>query len=47
MRLVDEPDLLRELGLRARKRALAAFSLDRMIEEHYRMFESLASGAAR
>jgi glycosyltransferase involved in cell wall biosynthesis len=47
MRLVDEPDLLRELGLRARKRALAAFSLDRMVEEHYRMFERLASRAAR
>ena len=46
-RLVDEPDLLRELGLRAKNRATAMFSLDRMIEEHFRMFEKLSGGAAR
>jgi glycosyltransferase involved in cell wall biosynthesis len=46
-RLVDEPDLLRELGMRAKERATAVFSLDRMIEEHFRMFEKLSAGAAR
>jgi glycosyltransferase involved in cell wall biosynthesis len=46
-RLVDEPNLLHELGARAKKRALAVFSLDRMIEEHFLMFENLSTGAAR
>jgi glycosyltransferase involved in cell wall biosynthesis len=46
-RLMDEPHLLRELGLTAKNRAVAFFSLDRMIEEHYRMFEKLSAGAAR
>jgi glycosyltransferase involved in cell wall biosynthesis len=46
-RLLDEPGLIGELGRRARDRALAVFALDRMIEEHYRIFEKLCSGVAR
>jgi len=46
-RLIDEPDLLRELGVRAKNRAVAVFSLDRMIDEHYNMFEKLAAAAQR
>jgi glycosyltransferase involved in cell wall biosynthesis len=43
--LVDDPALLRDLGLRAKNRAAAIFSLDRMIEEHFRMFEKLTAEA--
>jgi glycosyltransferase involved in cell wall biosynthesis len=46
-RLIDEPDLLRELGVRAKNRAAAVFSLDRMIEEHYCLFEKLVAPAKR
>jgi len=46
-RLVDDPDLLRELGLRAKSRAETVFSLDRMIEQHYRMFQKLSSESTR
>jgi glycosyltransferase involved in cell wall biosynthesis len=45
--LMDNPSLLRELGSRAKTRATTVFSLDRMIEEHYRMFEKLSAEAAR
>jgi glycosyltransferase involved in cell wall biosynthesis len=41
--LVDDPALLRELGIRAKNRAVAVFSLDRMIEEHCRIFEEIVS----
>jgi glycosyltransferase involved in cell wall biosynthesis len=40
--LADDPALLRELGVRAKNRATAVFSLDRMIEEHFQMFEKLS-----
>jgi glycosyltransferase involved in cell wall biosynthesis len=46
-RLLDEPGLIAELGRRARDRAMALFTLDRMIEEHFRIFERLTAGAAR
>ena len=46
-RLIDEPDLLRELGTRAKIRAAAVFSLDRMIDEHYQLFEKLTSTLKR
>ena len=46
-RLIDEPDLLRELGVRGKSRAAAVFSLDRMIDEHYNLFEKLAASAKR
>ncbi len=39
--LADDPTLLRELGVRAKNRAIAIFSLDRMIEEHFKIFEKL------
>lgn len=45
--LVDDPALLRELGVRAKNRAVAVFSLDRMIEEHFQMFEKLSIGSTR
>jgi glycosyltransferase involved in cell wall biosynthesis len=45
--LADDPALLRELGVRARNRAIAAFSLDRMIEEHFRIFEKLMAESKR
>jgi glycosyltransferase involved in cell wall biosynthesis len=45
--LVDDPALLRDLGIRAKNRAVAVFSLDRMIEEHFQMFEKLAAKAKR
>jgi glycosyltransferase involved in cell wall biosynthesis len=45
--LADDPALLRELGIRAKNRATAVFSLDRMIEEHYRIFEKLVAEAKR
>jgi glycosyltransferase involved in cell wall biosynthesis len=43
--LADDPALLRELGIRAKNRATAVFSLDRMIEEHYGIFEKLVAEA--
>jgi glycosyltransferase involved in cell wall biosynthesis len=43
--LVDDPVLLRDLGLRAKNRAVAVFSLDRMIEEHFQMFQRLVTEA--
>jgi glycosyltransferase involved in cell wall biosynthesis len=46
-RLLNEPGLINALGQRARQRALAMFSLDHMIEEHYRMFEKLSAAAPR
>ena len=45
-RLADEPALLKELGARARNRAAAFFTLERMVEEHRKIFEGLASGVA-
>lgn len=45
--LVDDPALLRDLGVRAKNRAIAVFSLDRMIEEHFQMFQELSAGAQR
>jgi glycogen synthase len=45
--LVDDPALLRELGLRAKNRATAVFSLDRMVEEHFQIFEKLSAKAQR
>jgi glycosyltransferase involved in cell wall biosynthesis len=45
--LADDPALLRELGIRAKNRATAVFSLDRMIEEHYQMFQRLSAEASR
>jgi glycosyltransferase involved in cell wall biosynthesis len=45
--LADDPALLRELGVRARNRAIAAFSLDRMIEEHFGIFEKLMAESKR
>jgi len=45
--LLDDPVLLRELGVRAKNRAVAVFSLDRMIEEHFRIFEKLSAEAKR
>lgn len=42
-RFIDEPDLLRELGVRAKNRAAAVFSLDRMIEEHFQLFQKLSA----
>jgi glycosyltransferase involved in cell wall biosynthesis len=39
--LAGDPSLLRELGVRAKNRAIAIFSLDRMIEEHFQIFEKL------
>jgi glycosyltransferase involved in cell wall biosynthesis len=39
--LADDPSLLRELGVRAKNRATTVFSLDRMIEEHFQIFEKL------
>ena len=44
-RLIDDPELLCELGVRAKNRAAAVFSLDRMIDEHYSLFEKLAASA--
>ena len=43
--LVDDPALLRDLGIRAKNRAVAVFSLDRMIDEHFCIFEKLAAEA--
>ena len=43
--LAGDPALLRELGIRAKNRATAIFSLDRMIEEHYQIFEKLSGKA--
>jgi glycosyltransferase involved in cell wall biosynthesis len=45
--LVDDPALLRELGVRAKNRATIVFSLDRMIDEHFQIFEKLSVGATR
>src|SRR5882724_299436 len=45
-RLVDEPDLLRELAIRAKNRSVAVFSLDRMIDEHFQVFKNISAGAA-
>jgi glycosyltransferase involved in cell wall biosynthesis len=45
--LANDPALLRELGVRAKNRATALFSLDRMIEEHYRIFEKLVAESKR
>ena len=45
--LADDPSLLRELGIRAKNRATAVFSLDRMIEEHDRIFQKLMSEPKR
>lgn len=45
--LADDPTLLRELGVRAKNRATAVFSLDRMIEEHFQIFQKLSAEAAR
>jgi glycosyltransferase involved in cell wall biosynthesis len=45
--LADDPVLLRELGVRAKNRATALFSLDHMIEEHYRIFQKLADESKR
>jgi glycosyltransferase involved in cell wall biosynthesis len=45
--LADDPTLLRELGIRAKNRATAVFSLDRMLEEHFQIFEKLSAEAAR
>ena len=41
--LVDDPALLSDLGIRAKNRAVAVFSLDRMIEEHFQMFQKLSA----
>jgi glycosyltransferase involved in cell wall biosynthesis len=46
-RLIDEPHLLLEVGTRAKSRAAAVFSLDRMIDEHYSIFEELAAAVKR
>jgi glycosyltransferase involved in cell wall biosynthesis len=46
-KLFEEPELLAELGLRARSRSAAFFTLEHMIEEHQRIFEGLVSKAAR
>jgi len=46
-RLIDEPHLLRELGTRAKNRASAVFSLDRMIDEHHCIFGKLAAAEKR
>jgi glycosyltransferase involved in cell wall biosynthesis len=46
-RLIDDPGLVHELGTRAKNRAAAVFSLDRMIDEHYRLFEKLTSAHKR
>lgn len=43
-RLADEPGLLKELGMRARKRAAALFTLERMVNEHQQIFEELVRG---
>ncbi len=45
--LIDDPALLRELGVRAKNRATTVFSLDRMIEEHFQIFEKLSAGATQ
>jgi glycosyltransferase involved in cell wall biosynthesis len=45
-RLVDDPNLLAELGARARERAASLFTLDRMIREHYDLFKRLLNDAA-
>jgi glycosyltransferase involved in cell wall biosynthesis len=41
--LADDPALLRELGIRAKNRAVAVFSLDRMIDEHFQIFQKLSA----
>ena len=45
--LADDPALLRELGVRAKNRATALFSLDRMIEEHFNLREIIRQKLAR
>lgn len=46
-RLMDEPGLLNDLQLKASNRATAMFSEQRMIDEHLKVFEKVASGVAR
>jgi glycosyltransferase involved in cell wall biosynthesis len=46
-RLLDEPGLINAMGRRARERAMAMFTLERMIEEHQRIFEKLFAETSR
>jgi glycosyltransferase involved in cell wall biosynthesis len=46
-RLLREPGLVGLLGRRARERALKMFTLDRMINQHYQIFQKLCTGDAR
>jgi 1,4-alpha-glucan branching enzyme len=41
----EDPEILAELGDKARRRALALFRQERMVEEHLRVFEALATVA--
>jgi len=45
-RLVDEPNLLADLGARARKRAAALFTQARMVDQHCSLFEDLVKEAS-
>lgn len=40
--LIDKPELITELGTKARKRAVDRFTADRMLEEHARLYHHLA-----
>lgn len=46
-RLVDEPNLLAELGARSEKRAASLFTQQRMVREHYDLFMDLIKGSSR
>lgn len=45
-RLIDDSDLARRLGASARKRALALFSRDAMMEAHLQLYQEVSTGAS-
>jgi len=46
-RVVEEPSLARALGERARRRAVHAFSIGRMVDEHLAIFTRLVAPAGK
>jgi glycogen synthase len=42
--VLDKPTLVVEVGRKARERALQYFCQERMVEEHYRLYEKLVKG---
>ncbi len=41
--VVQRPQIIEEVGKRARERARHRFSLDQMIEEHFNLYSSIVS----